>query len=87
MRNRFLILPKPEKLNFNEFLRYEVLKAGEFFIFPRNVENQFGNMLSYVKKNAAKTAILSVLSQTFRNGMFLPKYIFDISYLFIFFVF
>ena len=24
MRNRFLILPKPEKRNFNEFLRFEV---------------------------------------------------------------
>ena len=50
MRNRFLILPKPEKLNFNEFLRFEVLKTDDFFIFPKNVEKQFCNMLSYVKK-------------------------------------
>ena len=27
MRNRFLILPKPEKLNFNERLRFEVLET------------------------------------------------------------
>ena len=50
MRNRFLILPKPEKLNFNEFLRFEVLKTDENVVFPKNVENQFCNMLSYVKK-------------------------------------
>ena len=35
-----------------------------------------------MQKNAAKTAILSVLSQTFQNDMFLPKYIFDIFVLF-----
>ena len=64
MRNRFLILPKPEKLNFNEFLRFKVLKTDENHHFPKDVENQFCNMLSYVK-NAAKTAILSVWSQTF----------------------
>ena len=72
MRNRFLILPKPEKLNFNEFLRFKVLTTDENVVFPKNVENQFCNMLSYVK-NAAKTAIRSVLSQTFQNNMFLPK--------------
>ena len=27
MRNRFLILPKPEKLNFNEFLRFKGSKT------------------------------------------------------------
>ena len=50
MRNRFLTLPKPEKLNFNEFLRFKVLKTDENHHFPKNVENQFCNMLSYVKK-------------------------------------
>ena len=51
MRNRFLTLPKPEKLNFNEFLRFKVLKTDENIIFfQKNVENQFCNMLSYVKK-------------------------------------
>ena len=50
MRNRFLILPKPEKLNFNEFLRFKVLKTDENIIFPKDVENRFCNMLSYVKK-------------------------------------
>ena len=50
MRNRFLILPKPEKLNFNELLRFKVLKTDENNVFPKNVENQFCNMLSYVKK-------------------------------------
>ena len=51
MRNRFLILPKAEKLNFYEFLRFEVLKPDENNVFvPTNVENQFCNMLSYVKK-------------------------------------
>ena len=29
MRNRFLILPKAEKLSINEFLRFEGLKTGE----------------------------------------------------------
>ena len=32
MRNRFLILPKPEKLNFNEFSRFKVLKTDENII-------------------------------------------------------
>ena len=82
----FLTLPKPEKLYFNEFLMFKVLKTDENHHFPKNVENQFCNMLSYVK-NTAKTAMLSVLSQTLRNDMFLPKYIFDISYFFICFVF
>ena len=40
-----------------------------------------------MQTNALKTAILSVLSQAFQNDMFLPKYIFDISAFFIFFVF
>ena len=35
MRNRFLILPKPEKLNFNEFLRFKVLKTDENHNFPK----------------------------------------------------
>ena len=70
----FLILPKPEKLNFNELLRVKNLKTDEKWVFPKNVQNQFCNMLSYVK-NALKTAILSVLSQTFQNDMFLSKYI------------
>ena len=53
MRNRFLILPKPEKLNLNEFLRFKVLKTDENIIFfQKNVEKQFCNMLSYVKKCA-----------------------------------
>ena len=47
----FLTLPKPEKLNFNEFLRFKVLKTDENHNFQKkNVENQFCNMLSYVKK-------------------------------------
>ena len=50
MRNRFLILPKPEKLNFNEFLRFNVVKTDENVVFPKNVEKLFCNMLSYVKK-------------------------------------
>ena len=50
MRNRFLILPKLEKLDLNEFLRFKVLKTDENVAFPKNVENQFCNMLSYVKK-------------------------------------
>ena len=51
MRNRFLTLPKPEKLNLNEFLRFKVLKTDENIIFfQKNVEKQFCNMLSYVKK-------------------------------------
>ena len=50
MRNRFLILPKAETLNFNEFLRFKVLKTDEISIFPKNVEQQFCNMLSHVKK-------------------------------------
>ena len=35
MRNRFLILPNPEKLNFNEFLRLKVLKTDENVVFPK----------------------------------------------------
>ena len=50
MRNRFWILPKPEKLNFNLFLRFKVLKTDENIFFPKNVENQFCKMLSYAKK-------------------------------------
>ena len=54
MRNRFLILPKLEKLNFNELLRFKGLKTDENVVFPKNVENQYCNMLSYVKKCAEK---------------------------------
>ena len=50
MRNPFLTLPKAEKLNSNEFLRFKVLNAYENNVFPKNVEKQFCNMLSYVKK-------------------------------------
>ena len=35
MSNRFLILPMPEKLNFNEFLRFKDLKADENVVFPK----------------------------------------------------
>ena len=59
MRNRFLILPEPEKLNFNEFLRLKVLKTDENIVFPKNVENRFCNMLSYVKKCAEKDYTIS----------------------------
>ena len=41
MRNRFFILPKPEKLNFNEFLRFKVLKTDENIVFSKNVETNF----------------------------------------------
>ena len=50
MKNRFLILPNPEKLNSNEFLRFKSSKTCQKHNFPKNVENQFCNMLSYVKK-------------------------------------
>ena len=35
MRNRFLIFQKPEKLNFNEFLRFKVLKTDENVVFSK----------------------------------------------------
>ena len=60
MRNRLLILPKPEKLNINEFLRFEGLKSYQkSALFSKNVENQFCNMLSYVKKCAEKDYTIS----------------------------
>ena len=43
-----MILPKAETLNFNELLMFKVLKID--IVFPENVEKQFCNMLSYVKK-------------------------------------
>ena len=38
MRNRFFILPQPEKLYFNEFLR---LYVSTFDILQTNIQKQF----------------------------------------------
>ena len=46
MRNRFLILPKAEKVNFNEFLMFKVLKTDENIVFSTFWENEF---LQYFK--------------------------------------
>ena len=87
MRNRFLTLPKAEKLNFNEFLRFKVLKSYQKSSFSQKCRKSILQHAILCKKNAAKTAILSVLRQTFQNDMFLPKYIFAFFHFFIFFVF
>ena len=63
MRNRFLILPKPEKLNFNEFLRFKGSTIYQKTQFSQKCRKSILQHAILCKKNAAKTAILSVLRQ------------------------
>ena len=69
----FLILPKPEKLNFNEFLRFKVMKTVENYVFSKKCRKTILQHAILSKQNAAKTAILSVLSQTFQNDMAISR--------------
>ena len=64
-----------ESLILMSFWGFKFWKLPKNMIFLKMSKNNLATCYP-MWKNAAKTAILSVLSQTFQNDMFLSKYIF-----------